>query len=70
MRVVSVIVSLGRGGSEGQLVELLSRIHPDPVAATVATVVPDAEKRYLQRLRACGVARKVLAACGLRDRVR
>jgi glycosyltransferase involved in cell wall biosynthesis len=64
MRVLFVIASLERGGSEGQLVELLARIHPAPVAATVATIAPARDRRHTERLLACDVRQIVLAPGG------
>jgi glycosyltransferase involved in cell wall biosynthesis len=64
IRVLFVITSLERGGSEGQLVELLTRIHPDPVDATVATIAAARDRRHTERLRACNVPQVVLAPPG------
>jgi len=64
MRALFVISTLGRGGSEGQLVELLARIHPAPVAATVATITTTHDRRHAERLLACKVPHVVLAPGG------
>jgi len=61
MRAVFVITSLDRGGSEGQLVQLLARIHPEPVAATLATVVTARDGLHTASLREFGVPHVVLA---------
>jgi glycosyltransferase involved in cell wall biosynthesis len=61
LRVVFVISALERGGSERQLVELLTRIHPAPVAATVATIAPTSDQMHQRRLSACNVPQVVLA---------
>lgn len=55
-----VITSLDRGGSEGQLAQLLARIHPEPVAATLVTLVPNRDGLNAGRLEECGVPRVVL----------
>jgi glycosyltransferase involved in cell wall biosynthesis len=57
---VFVITSLDRGGSEGQLAQLLARIHPEPVAATLVTLVPTRDGLNAGRLQECGVPRVVL----------
>jgi glycosyltransferase involved in cell wall biosynthesis len=64
IRALFLITSLERGGSEGQFVELLSRIHPAPVDATVATVVAARDGRHTERLRACDIRHIVLAPAG------
>jgi len=61
MRALFVIASLERGGSEGQLTALLSRIHPERVAATLATVVAARDRLSTEVLRACNVPHVVLA---------
>ena len=64
LRSLFVIPSLERGGSEGQLVELLSRVHPEPVAATLATLVPARDRLHTETLRASGVPHVILAPRG------
>ena len=55
-RVLFAIGGLQMGGSERQLVELLTRIHPGRVEATVVTWDPVAHPDHEQRLRDTGVS--------------
>jgi hypothetical protein len=54
-RVLFSIAGLGPGGSEQQLVELLVRIHPSEVDATLVTVDPAIGSPRLRRLLDAGV---------------
>jgi L-malate glycosyltransferase len=53
--VLFAIGGLGTGGSEGQLVELLVRIHGDVVQASLITFSDAAAERHAVRLREAGV---------------
>ncbi len=55
-RVLFAIGGLQIGGSEGQLVELLTRIHPERVEATVVTWDSDAHPDHERRLQEAGVS--------------
>jgi len=55
-RVLFAIGGLRRGGSELQLVELLTRVHPEGVQATVVTWDPQADAENRERLAEGGVA--------------
>ena len=59
-RVLFVIGSLEAGGSEGQLVALLERIHGVHVDARLATFSTAADYRLAERVRAAGVPLVVL----------
>ena len=59
-RVVFVIGSLEAGGSEGQLVALLERIHGVRVDARLAALVPATDRRLTDRVRTAGVPLVVL----------
>jgi glycosyltransferase involved in cell wall biosynthesis len=61
-RVLFAIGGLGTGGSEGQLVELLERIHGDVVQASLVTFTDVQAERHAVRLRAAGVPHYPLPA--------
>ncbi|MFL5846494.1 MAG: glycosyltransferase, partial [Solirubrobacteraceae bacterium] len=54
-RTVFVIASLQRGGSEGQLVELISHLAPRLMGARVATIAAEADAEHLEALEDGGV---------------
>jgi L-malate glycosyltransferase len=60
--VLFAIGGLGTGGSEGQLVELLVRTHPDVLQASVVTFTDVATERHAARLREAGVPHYPLPA--------
>src|SRR5215210_7439699 len=59
-RVLFAIAGLGLGGSERQLVELLVRIHPSEVDATLVTLDPSIGSSQLRRLLDAGVRHEPL----------
>jgi glycosyltransferase involved in cell wall biosynthesis len=61
LRVLFVIASLERGGSEGQLVELIRRTHGVEIDAIVATIAPAGNRRHPDALPDLGVPHFVLA---------
>ncbi len=54
-RVMFVIGSLGRGGSERQLIELVAAAHPEKIEATVVTLRPEWDPGHRELLRKLGV---------------
>lgn len=60
-RVLFVIGGLGTGGSEGQLVELLSRTHPHRLGAQVVALHPSSDERHIARLRQLGLDPRVMS---------
>jgi glycosyltransferase involved in cell wall biosynthesis len=54
-RVLFAIGGLGRGGSERQLMELISSLHPDRVEAKVLTYSTVCDEGHARRLRELGV---------------
>ncbi|MEA2148082.1 MAG: hypothetical protein QOG59_3669, partial [Solirubrobacteraceae bacterium] len=61
VRVLVLISSLARGGSEGQLVTLLRQVHGVSMRATVATIAPLADPGHACALASLGVDHVVLA---------
>jgi glycosyltransferase involved in cell wall biosynthesis len=59
--VLFAIGSLERGGSEGQLAELISHVHPYRVSATVATLIAAHDRRHTRTLAELGVPHVVLS---------
>jgi glycosyltransferase involved in cell wall biosynthesis len=64
--VLFVIGNLDPGGSELQLAELLERVHPLRVNASVAVLKPAKDPRLTERLRAIGIEPHVLSEAGTR----
>jgi glycosyltransferase involved in cell wall biosynthesis len=59
-RVLFVIGSLEAGGSEGQLVALLERVHGVGVDVRLAALVPATDRRLTDRVRSAGVPLVIL----------
>jgi hypothetical protein len=60
-----VIAALDPGGSESQLVELVRRVHPDRVRASVAVFRRARDPRLTKQLDAAGVDVQVLFGVGM-----
>jgi hypothetical protein len=54
-KVLFAIGGLGRGGSERQLMQLLSGVHPERLEATVLTLSEECDPEHAARLRELGV---------------